>query len=272
MRPVALSILLLVVVPYAVVATAYLEARRRRESPPVWARRVGAAAVLIHLAGLMLLGRETGRSPFHTESQARSFLAFSLAAVYAVLETTSRIAAHGGGFWTLAAVLAGASVHGLAGESCVVSTSAPDHVMSYHMGFALLGTAALFAGGLLGAGYLQAYRRMKRDVLAAPTDEGPSLVGLQRLARDASLASLALLGPSLLLGMKIATRDDLGGTWVVLELVFSGAQFALALLAFLVWWRAPRRGTFAATLNIFATIVAIVGFTLIHPLLAKAGG
>lgn len=268
----ATSILLLIVVPYAVAATAYLEARRRHEAPPVWARRVGAAAVLIHLAGLMLLGRETGRSPFHTESQALSFLAFSLAAVYAVLEATSRIAAHGGGFWTLATVLAGASVRGLAGEACAASTTPPDHVMAYHMGFALLGTAALFAGGLLGAGYLQAYRRMKRDVLAAPTEEGPSLVGLQRLARDASLASLALLGPSLLLGLKIAMRDDLTGAAVVLELVVSAVQFALALLAFLVWWRSPRRGTLAASLNILATVVAIAGFTLVHPLLSKAGG
>jgi len=269
---VAISILLLVVVPYAIAATAYLEARRRREPPPVWARRVGAAAVLIHLTGLMLLGRETGRSPFHTESQALSFLAFSLAAVYAVLEATSRIAAHGGGFWTLATALAGASVPGLAGEVCATAVTPPDPVMAYHMGFALLGTAALLAGGLLGAGYLQAYRRMKRDVLAAPTEEGPSLVGLARLARDASLASLALLGPSLLLGLKIALRDDLGGHWVVVELLLSATQFGLALAAFLVWWRSPRRGSLAATLNILATLVAVIGFTLVHPMLAKGGG
>ena len=99
----AVSILLLIVVPYAVAATAYLESRRRHETPPVWARRVGAAAVLIHLAGLVLLGRETGRSPFQTESQALSFLAFSLAALYVGPrgdEPDRR--RYGGGFWALA--------------------------------------------------------------------------------------------------------------------------------------------------------------------------
>ena len=267
----AIAILLLVVVPYAVAATSYLEARRRHETPPVWARRVGAGAVLCHLAGLVLLGRETGHSPFRTESQALSFLAFSLAAVYAVLEATSRIAAHGGGFWALAALLAGLGVPGLATEACVVAATAPDRLMTYHVGFALLGTAALLAGGLLGVGYLGAYRRMKRDVLASSTDEGPSLVGLERLSRDASLASLLLLGPSLVLGLKITLRDDVVGTWVVAELTLSAIQFGLALAAFLVWWRSPRRGALASRLNVLATLIAIVGFALVHPLLVKAG-
>lgn len=268
----AIALLLLVVVPYAVAATAYLEARRRHEPPPIWARRVGAAAVLCHLAGLVLLGRETGQSPFRTESQALSFLAFALAGVYAVLEATSRIAAHGGGFWALAALLAGLAVPGLATEACAVAVTAPDRLMTYHVGFALLGTAALLAGGLLGIGYLGAYRRMKRNMLAASTEEGPSLVGLARLSRDASLASLVLLGPSLVLGLKITLRDDVLGRWVVVELALSAIQFGLALAAFFVWWRSPRRGALASRLNVIATLIAVIGFALVHPLLGKVGG
>ena len=267
----AIALLLLVVVPYAIAATAYLEARRRHEAPPAWARRVGAGAVLCHLAGLILLGRETGHSPFRTESQALSFLAFALAAVYAVLEATSRIAAHGGGFWALAALLAGSAVPGLATQSGTPVALAPDRLMTYHVGFALLGTAALLAGGLLGVGYLGAYRRMKRDVPASGADEGPSLVGLERLSRDASLASLLLLGPSLVLGLKITLRDDVVGPWVVAELALSALQFGLALAAFLVWWRSPRRGALASRLIVLATLIAVVGIALVHPLLVSAG-
>lgn len=268
----AVSILLLVAVPYAVVATSYLGARSHREAPPRWARRVGSATVVVHLLGLILLGRETGQSPFRTESQALSFLAFALAAVYAVLEATSRIAAHGGGFWAVTALLAATAVPGLAGETCAARVAAPDRTMAFHVGFALLGTAALLAGGLLGVGYLGAYRRMKRDMRVSPGDEGPSLVGLERLSRDASLVALLLLGPSLVLGLKIALRDDVAGPWVLVELALGATQFGLALAAFLVWWRSPRRGALAATLNVVATLLAITGFALVHPFLAGIGG
>lgn len=269
--PVALSILLLVVAPYAVAATAYLEARRRQEAPPRWARFVAGGTVLLHLAGLVLLGQETGRSPFRTESQALSFLAFALAGVYALLEATSRIASHGGGFQALAAILAGAAVPGLATEGCAFAPAPPDRWMAFHVGFALLGTAALLAGGLLGIGYLGVYRRMKRDGLAMPREEGPSLAGLERLSRDASLAAIVLLSPSLALGIRIAGREGPIGSWTLVELVLAGVQLALAFVAFLIWWRAPRRGALAARLNVLVTILAVVGFAFVHPLLAKAG-
>ena len=54
----SIALLLLIVVPYAVAATAYLEARRRQEAPPRWARIVGAVTVVLHLTGLVLLGKE----------------------------------------------------------------------------------------------------------------------------------------------------------------------------------------------------------------------
>lgn len=268
----SIPILLLIVAPYAVTATAYLESRRRREAPPRWARSVGAATVLVHLAALVLLGKESRHSPFHTESQALSFLAFSLAGVYVVLEATSRIAAYGGGFHALAALLCAVSVPGLSTQACLIATTPPDRLVTWHVGFALLGTAALLAGGLLGFGYLGAYRRMKSDVLAPPGPDGPSLTGLARLSRDASLASLVLLAPSLVLGAQVSLRADAHGAWTLVELALSAVEFALALAAFVVWWRVPRRGVLAARLAVLATLVAIGGFAIVHPFVTRAGG
>lgn len=268
----AIPFLLLVAIPYAIAATAYVEARRRREAPPRWARLVGAATVLVHLAGLVLLGLESGRSPFRTESQALSFLGFALGAVYVVLEATSRIAAYGGGFHAACAFLAGAAVPGLSEEGSLVLPTPPDRLMSLHVGFALLGTAALLAGGLLGSGWLGAYRRIKRDGLSAPREEGPSLAGLERLARDASAAAALLLAPAVLLGVQVAARGGPLSSWTVLELVLTGTQLALAGLAFGIWWRAPRRGVLAARVNVLATLLALAAFAVVHPLLVKAGG
>ncbi len=267
------ALLLLVCAPYLGVAVAYLEARRRGESAPRWSRLAGLATVCLHLVGLVLLGRETGRSPFQTESQAVSFLAWSVAALYTVLEATSGIATYGGRFWMLAAVLAGAGVPGIAAETgCAPPVTVPDAMRSFHVGFALLGTAAIVAGGLLATAYLGTYRRIKARRIVPGATEGPSLFGLQRLARDASFASLALLGPSLLLGWLVLRRQSAHTVWATVELALAALQFGLLVVAAFLWWRRPLRGAVAAWINVVATVMAVLAFAVVHPLLTRAGG
>lgn len=260
------AILLLVCAPYAAVAVGYLEARRRGERPPTWARWVGLATVLLHLAALIAMGRVTGRSPFQTEHQALSFLAFAVAALYVVLERTSGVATYGGGFHLLTAVLSAASVPGLSRAGTVApSGRGPDVEFSLHVGFALLGTAAVVSGGLLAVGYLGAYRRMKALDVALEPAPGPSLSGLQRLARDTSFAGVALLAPALGFGYVVLARAAHRDAWTVIELALASAQCALALVAWFVWWRRPLRGATAAWLNVAATVLAVLAFAVVHP-------
>jgi hypothetical protein len=268
---VSTTILLLVCAPYAAAAVGYLEARRRDERPPTWARALGGATVLLHLLALILLGRETGRSPFHTEAEALSFLAFALAALYVVLEATSGVAAYGGGFYLLTAILAAGGVPGLARAAAAVpSPRAGDSTLSLHVGFALLGTAAIAAGGLLATGYLGVYRKVKSRRLAMDAAGGPSLFGLQRLARDASFSGLLLLGPSLVLGWMVLGAASGRRFWAHLEIALAALQFLLVAAAAFLWWRRPLRGAVAAWLNVAATVVAVVALALVHPLLVAS--
>lgn len=264
------SLLVLVVACYAAVATAYLEARRRREPPPGWSRWAGAGSVGAHLLGLVLLGAEMGRSPFASGAQSLSFVAFALAALYVVLEATSRVATHGGGFWAVAAVLSALSVPGLlhgtgVAPGTVEGAAAPvrDTLRTVHVGLSLLSAAAVFAGGLLALGYLGAYRRVKRRALEAG-EEGPSLSGFERLERRAAGLSVLLLLPALLLGTRVALLHERPATVLPLVLV-TGVLLGMLGLAGFLWWRRPLKGRLAAVLHLLATGLLLAAVLLAHP-------
>lgn len=265
------SLLVLVVALYAAVATSYLEARRRREPPPIWARIAGPAAVTIHLTGLIALSMAIQRSPFSTGAQALSFLAFSLIALYVLLEAVSRVATHGGGFYMVAAVLAALSVPGLIDGGVPDGPPARDALRTVHVGLALLGTAAALAGGLLAIGYLGAYRRVKRHALRGGA-EGPSLRGFEQLERGASLLGVILFGAALPLGVRALGGGGGSSPATIWLVATSGLVFVLLGVAGWLWWRRPLRGAVAAWLNLAGTGVVIVAFALVHPLVVGGAG
>jgi hypothetical protein len=265
----ASSLLVLVVAVYAAVATAYLEARRRREAPPLWARIAGALGVAVHLLGLIALSAQTGRSPFAGTSQSLSFLAFALAGLYLVMEATSRVATHGGGFYVCAAVLAALGVPGLVEAACAPVASVRDPIRTFHVGLSLLGTAAVLAGGLLAGGYLGTYRRVKRATLAGGA-EGPSLRGFERLERRATVLALLFLGPALVFGSR-SGGDEAPPEGLLVLVVLTVALFLLMLAAGWIWWFRPLRGRLASWLNLAAMLLAILATILVHPLVLGSG-
>ncbi|MFV1958418.1 MAG: hypothetical protein ACC662_03285 [Planctomycetota bacterium] len=264
------AVLVLVVALYAAVATAYLEARRRREAPPAWARLVGPVAVAAHLLGLIALGQQIQRSPFATTSQALSFLAFSLVALYLVLEATSRVATHGGGFYAAAALLAAVSVPGLIEQGPAALHVSHDSLRAFHIGLALMGTAAVFAGGLLAGGYLGQYRRVKHGTLKGGA-EGPSLRGFERLVRRASFLGVLLLLPALVLGVLTVRQPEPPPGAALLTLAMA-ICFVLVAVAGWLWWRRPLHGRFAAWMNLAALVVIVLTFLLVHPLVIAGRG
>lgn len=266
----SISVLVLVVAVYAAVATAYLEARRHREPPPLWARIAGPLSVGAHLLGLIWLGAEIGRSPFSTPSQALSYLAFSLAALYLVLEATSRVATHGGGFYALAALLAALGVPGLIHAPAADPGAVKDAVRTFHSGLSLMGTAAVLAAGLLGGGYLGAYRRVKQASFAGGSATGPSLRGFERLERRACALGVLFFAPAVWMGLR-AVREDSSRHGMAALLALTVLLFALTSLAGWIWWRRPLRGRLAAWLNILAMVAAILATVLVHPLVTGLG-
>ena len=264
-RGMAISVLALVVACYSAVATAYLEAQRRGETPPRWARIVGPVAVLAHFLGLYALGKELQRSPFGTVSEALSFLAFSVVALYVLLEWVSRVTAHGAAFHGLAALLAALSVPGLL-RAAPYMDGGPERVAleTWHIGLGLLSSAAILTAGLLALGYLGRYARIKRrDPVRMAA--APSLASYQRLTRNASWLSTALLIPSLIVGAQMGSAREAASAGAILA-VSTVVLFGVLLAAAWIWWRRPLRGAFAAWLNLCAVVVLIVAFAIVHPL------
>ncbi len=264
------SLLVLVVAAYAAAGSAYLEARRRREAPPRWARVLGAASVLAHLLGLVLLGVSIGRSPFSGGAQMLSFVAFALGALYLLLELVSRVATHGGGFYAVLTLLSALSVPGLLqGLTSESVEHVRDPLRTVHVGLSLLAAAAVLAAGLLAAGYLEAYRRVKRRATEAG-ESGPSLSGFERLERGASALGVLLLLPALLLGLRSALRTDAPAHLLPLVGLAGGLLLLLGVATFL-WWRRPLRGALAAWLNLAATALLLVSVLGVHPWIVGGG-
>ncbi|MDJ0976708.1 MAG: hypothetical protein QNJ98_19795 [Planctomycetota bacterium] len=264
----AATLLALIVAVYASVATAYIEARRRREAAPRWARIAGPLGVVLHFAGLSLLSAQFGRSPFGTTSEALSFLAFALIALYLVLELVTRIASHGGSFYWLATLLTAVAVPGVIENAQVAPTDTPaDSLRTYHVGLGLLSTAAVLVSGLLGAAYLNAYRRVKLGDIRHGI-RGFSLSGFQRLAKSASLLGVVLLVPSLVIGIELTTSDGAPKGLLLLTLL-TAILLALLAVAWLIWWRRPLRGKTAALVNVAAAVLVLVAIVVVHPLVIR---
>lgn len=266
----AVSTLVLIVAVYAAVATAYVEARRRREAAPRWARIAGPLAVGAHFTALVLLSKEIGRSPFGGAAESLTFLAFALGANYVLLERTSKVESHGGPFYWMCALLAACAVPGLVDGVAAATAAEPgDALRTWHIGLGLLSTTSVFASGLLAGGYLNAYRRVKQGDIRQGT-HGPALSGFQRLARTGSLTAAGLLLPTLVIGVYIAMQDDQPAGLPILTL-FVGALFVLLTTAWLIWWRRPLRGRAAAWINIAGALLVIVAVAIVHPIVIGAG-
>lgn len=265
----SISVLVLVVAVYAAVATAYLEARRHREPPPRWARIAGPLSVAAHLVGLVWLGAEIGRSPFSTPAQALSYLAFSLVALYLVLEATSRVATHGGGFYALAALLAALGVPGLIHATAADPNAVKDAARTFHSGLSLMGTAAVLAAGLLAGGYLGTYRRVKQADFGGGA-VGPSLRGFERLERRACVLGVLFFAPAVWMGIRTMQNGPPHEGMAAL-LGLTVALLVLTAIAGWIWWRRPLRGRLAAWLNILAMVAAILATVLVHPLVTGLG-
>ncbi len=266
----AATLLVLIVAVYAAVATAYVEARRRREAPPTWARVLGPLGVALHLAGLSILSAQFGRSPFGSSAEALSFLAFALVGIYLLLELTTRVASHGGSFYWLATILTAVSVPGMIESAGLPRTDAPaESLRSLHIGLGLLSTAAVLVSGLLAAAYLNTYRRVKKGDIRLGS-RGFSLSGFQRITRNASFLGALLLLPSLWIGFRLATEDDAPQGLVVL-LFFMALLFLMLAVSWMIWWRRPLRGAAAASINVLAAVLVILAVAVVHPLVIGGG-
>ena len=213
--------------------------------------------------------KKCGRSPFATGAEALTFLSFSLAAIYLLLEFTTRVDPHGGSFYILAALLAALGVPGLVEAiNHPPAVEARESIRTWHVGIGLLSAAAVLVGGLLAAGYLGSYFRVKRHKLAQGSG-GMALSSFGRLTRNATFVSVVLLGVATSLGLTMSLRDD-APRGVGFLTVTMACVFGLLFCAWFIWWRRPVRGALAAWLNVGGVALMAISIAIIHPLVVGA--
>jgi hypothetical protein len=93
--------------------------------------------------------------------------------------------------------------------------------------------------------------------------QGPSLAGLESLARVATLLALLLLIPALVMGFSVPMERD-AAAWLLAGT--SGALAVLMAIAFVIWWRHPRLGARAAWITLGGALLLVAAAGVAHPL------
>jgi ABC-type uncharacterized transport system permease subunit len=228
---------------YALAAASYAVLFARGE--PI-ARRVATpllrAAIVLHLAELILRGAVRGRLPISNVFESLSALAFALACVYLIIE------------WSQRTPMTGVFVLPLVALAETISSAFVDHVgpapeilrsalFAVHAGAAILGYCGFAVAAIYGILFLALYHELKSRRFSLVFDRLPPLEVLARMNITALAVGFAFLSVAILFGAVWVSRvrDASIADPKILMTGVAWALFGFSLFAhFVLRWGGPR--------------------------------
>ncbi len=155
--------------------------------------------VSLHFLALLLRGLETRSCPVLTQWEALSFFAFSVAAIYLVLELRRKIRVTAFFVLSIAMFTQFLSAVFIIGDSAQQGSGSPDFGASLHAFAALFGLSGVVVAGTFGALYIHLHRKIQSGSHGLFYNRMPSLEELSDL--NASAAAVAFLALSVTVGI-----------------------------------------------------------------------
>ena len=187
--------------------------------------------VLLHLAQVIALGIRSGQLPAASVAQALSLLAFSVAAVYLLVE--HRGGHRSTGFWLVSVAFLFQLLAALLKSPEPVPLTLGNPYLAAHVALALVGYTAFAIAAAYGFLYLRLYRELKLKRFSTFFGRLPPLVVLERMMTVALTVGFVTLSAAVLFGIVWAQRLHGGGWWTDTKTLLTlgvWAFYGLALL------------------------------------------
>lgn len=222
----------------------------------------------LHLAYLVVLGRATGQFPAANVSEVLSLVAFTLAAIYLMLEW--RTGDRSTGFWTIL------QVTGFQGLAVVLTGPVPEAhpffrqpLFGAHVFLALLGYAAFAVAASYGFLFLSLYHELKGRRFAVFYGRLPPLQVLERMMTSALFLGFLALTGSVISGAVWMTSRAPNVAWLrdpmILLTAFTWSLYGGALLLRRARQWQGRQTAAAALLGLVVIVGSLLAVRLMLP-------
>lgn len=188
---------------YAGVTALYLQQFIKDRAAFFSARYILYGVIGLHVAYFVLRTIEFSYFPFGTKPEFLSFVALSIAAVYAFIERQQKQSRTGIFFATIALIfqLPASVFMDYSGKHPILLEN-PTYAI--HVVFLILGLTALATGALYALMYVILSRQLKNRALGMFFKRLPPLASLERMSRIGTVAGTVLLGAGLGMGYLLA--------------------------------------------------------------------
>ena len=222
----------------------------------------------LHLGYLVILGRWTGQFPAANVSEVLSLVAFTLAAIYLVLEWST--GDRSTGFWTVL------QVTGFQGLAVVLTGPVPEAhpffkqpLFGAHIFLALLGYAAFAVAASYGFLFLSLYHELKGRRFSLFYGRLPALQVLERMMTGALFLGFLGLSGSVLAGAAWMTSEGPRVDWtrdpMILLTGFTWLLYGGALLLRRARQWQGRQTATAALLGLAIIVGSLLAVRLLLP-------
>lgn len=219
-------------------------------------------AIAFHTVYFVLRGAVLGYFPLGTKAEFLSWVAYSLAAVYALIERQMKQSKTGAFFVLIVfALQLIASITMTYSEKHAVLLENP--IYGLHVSFMVFGVAGMATGALYAVMYGIMFRQLTARELGVFFKRLPPLAILERMSKTATFAGWVLLGIGLvvghLVGLTVPDVNQLDLKFIVSDLIWISYGVAIGLIR-----TRGLAGLTTAYLTVFGFFVLLISAGLGH--------
>lgn len=226
----------------------------------VWAL---PAAVALHFIKLLLQGMAGSHCPIIGIYETTSFLSFSIALIYLIIERYQRYFGTGAIFMAIILIFQAVSLFAPASVT-MVPQNLSKIPFGLHAPIVLVGVAAFTTSAISGVIYLLSFRKLKKKDFSLSQNKIPSLESMEKMVTLSSLLGVILVATGLAAGFVIARVYNEHFNLYDPKIVITIITLLIFLYGLVGSWLCSFSGKKKAVIVLIGFFAALISMTLIR--------